>query len=570
MDRILKTVVALLLLVIGVSILNTPVEPASLHYKLYQYTETGPASWDLLSPGIYLGEYTRIGRINPIEFPVSHEEGEKTATEWRSIKNVTGVTGYAASVNDPDRVVLVDQGMNPLFYPPRQQSDLSLNFLYLNRDAKEVQVEGDLYEYTGWDGEEYHVLRVSHVNPYCVKQDPGPLDERQVELTPDQPYYYVNDTAKVTIRNHSYDWLHTGRDISLFLDVDGSWVEVQGYPGDYGITAELHLIFPGTSWSHKLPLYHLEPGDYKLVKEVWHSRGPRLEASTTFSVVEKPVSYANSTHVYGLRAVNFTLPTVPNQVPVPRVTQIPIPRAVAEEMAVNVFGFEAPYEVEGQVNPSIRKGDRRLEFTTHYDMLYHTDPGSYNDWSESEVLRAAENFLSKLERYWVDPTPLNYTIKSVGPSHISSGSTFGTTIREVAARYQLTLGGIPIYGPGADFKINVCRGEVSGCEIRRPVVSIEEYVDVTVTPREAIQLMLRGESATPELGFEVIQILPHGSELTINDVTLVYYTGTPGNQDRLIPVYVIRGVAHIDPVVFGEETSSFHKYIFATEYRPTP
>jgi len=36
--------------------------------------------------------------------------------------------------------------------------------------------------------------------------------------------------------------------------------------------------------------------------------------------------------------------------------------------------------------------------------------------------------------------------------------------------------------------------------------------------------MPRGESVTPELGFDILQMLPQGSMLTINNVTLIYHT----------------------------------------------
>ena len=310
------------------------------------------------------------------------------------------------------------------------------------------------------------------------------------------------------------------------------------------------------------------PGAYKLVKEVWHRGGPKVKVDTSFSVVEELVDHSNSTHVFGLRAINCTLPTVPDRVPVARMLNVPITAEDAEEIAVNVFGFKEPYEVKGETNPSISEGGRGLEFTTRYDIMYRSDPGSFNDWNMTRVIQVAEEFLSRLEPYWVDPTPLNYTLTWVGPSHISSYSTFSQTIREVGVRYQLTLAGVPLEGPGADFGINVCRYEVTSCEIRRPVLVVEGYMDVTVTPAEAVRGMLRGESATPGLGFEVVQVLPRGSELTITSVTLTHFTGLSRHHEWLTPVYVIRGVAHIDPAVYGEDTSSFHWYVYATDFRP--
>jgi len=54
----------------------------------------------------------------------------------------------------------------------------------------------------------------------------------------------------------------------------------------------------------------------------------------------------------------------------------------------------------------------------------------------------------------------------------------------------------------------------------------------------------------------------------VKSVAFTYNADLSRYQEWLTPVYVFRGVAHIDPVVYGEETSSFHWYIYATEFRP--
>jgi hypothetical protein len=76
--------------------------------------------------------------------------------------------------------------------------------------------------------------------------------------------------------------------------------------------------------------------------------------------------------------------------------------------------------------------------------------------------------------------------------------------------------------------------------------------------------MLRGESATPSIGFEVDQVYPLGRLLTINRVQLVYYTSLYG--EWLIPVYVIKSTASVDPVIHGESTAELIWYIYATNY----
>jgi len=569
MRRLVKLVAFTLVLVIAVCGTLSLDEPVpSLDYRLIKYTESALTSFDALPQDEHNETVKVIGRFCSIKLPVSRVEEGNTVTEWRGYVNVTGLEAYVPSMDDPFlRLVLVGQDMKPFEFPLPRQGRYPIEFQYLGPDAEEIQVEGDLFAHRGWDGVEYHVLRATEVSPYYVKEDPRPLTEAQVELYTDWKYYHTNNTAHVVIRNLSEDWLYVGRTVSMFKDVDGSWVEVQGYPDDWLVTNEQIILFPGAFWSHTLPLYHLGPGTYRLVKEASHRRGPAVNVETRFEVVERLKNYSNATHMFGLRSINCTLPTVPGRVPVAKAVRVPVTAEDAEEIAVNVFGFAEPYEVEGNTNPSIKKGDKSLEFSTRYDVMYRarsaSDLPSFNDWNRTRVVQLAEKFLSRLEPYWVDPTPLNYSITGVGPSHTSSHSTL-----EVGVRYQLTLEGVALEGPGADFVINVCGYEVTSCEIRRPVVAVEGYTDVTVTPEEAVRRMLRGESATPGLGFEVDQVLPRGSELTITSVTLTYNTDLSRYQEWLTPVYKIKGIAYVDPLVFGEETSSFHWYIYATEFRP--
>jgi len=511
--------------------------------------------------GTYLGENIEFGSLTTFKASVTRESDLDIVGygEVYGIKRegMAYPTGY-------DKVFLLDQENRLIPYPLNLKT--STTALELNNvlDSKEVSVKGELYNCSAWDGSWFLALKLDNQYIYSVKTDPKPLTEAQVMLYTDSVFYHVNDTAHVKIRNLSEDWLETGRTLWLFKEVNESWTETQPYPNDYLVTNELVFFFPGSSWSHELPLRHLSPGYYKLVKKVSHQDTPEIEVETHFTVIEELVDYSNSTHVFGLESINCTLPTVPDVIPVAKKIVIPISSDEAEEIAVNVFGFTQPYTVDGEVNPTIRTDERQLRFSTRYDMLYRGDyPDSFNNWNRTRVIETAENFLATLEPYWVDSTPINYSIAQVAPSHISSYSPTTETVREVGVRYQNTLEDIPLEGSGADFTINVCWDEVSSCEIRRPVVVVEGYINVTVTPSEAIQLMLRGESATPELGFEVDQVLPPGSLLTITDVTLVYHTD---QSEWLVPVYVIRGVAHIDPVLYDEDTSDFWWYVYASDF----
>ena len=555
------TLIFLVLIIVGISYhyLNTE-QPIELEKNIIDPMEP---PFNPIELGVHLGENIEFGSLTIFKASVTRESDPEIVGYGKVYGIQREHMAYPAGY---DKVFLLDQENRLIPYPLNLKT--STIALELNNvlDSEEVSIKGELYNCTAWDGSWFLALKVDNKCIYSRKNNPKPLTKSQVLVYTDSVYYHVNDTATVTIRNLSEDWLVSGRSLSLYEYVNGSWTETLDYQDNYENTAWTVMFFPGSSWSHQFPLYHLAPGYYMLEKEVWHSDAPKIKVGTCFTICDEPVDYSNSTHMFGLESVNCTLPTVPKVIPVARKLTIPISSDEAEEIAVNVFGFNEPYEIEEEVNPTVRTDEQQLRFSTRYDMLYRGDyPDSFNNWNRTRVIETAENFLAKLEPYWVDSSPINYSIVQVAPSHISSYSPITETVREVGVRYQNTLEDIALEGPGADFTINVCRGEVSSCEIRRPVVVVEGYINVTVTPLEAIQLMLRGESATPELGFEVDQVLPRGSQLTITNVTLVYHTDQ--QSEWLVPVYVIRGVAHIDPVLYDEDASDFWWCVYASGFR---
>jgi hypothetical protein len=521
------------------------------------FMETEITAPDPLKLGACIGETGETGRLASAMLPVTRTEKGDEQAIWRGFSNVTVIE----SSRERASLVLLDRDNRTIHYPVTWDSGEFSGTLHYLMDSRQVLVEGELFNYTAWNGERYQALRLTEVSPHSVSYDPAPLSPSQVEFSADAAYYHLNDTARLTVTNLSEDWLNVGSDIELYREVNGSLVEAQKYPDYYDVLDELIIFFPGASWAHPLPLYHLEPGDYTVVKEVYHSQGPKVEVETGFTVVEDWVSRANETHRFALRAMNCTLPEAPPRLPLPRVVHLPITGEAAEEIAVNVFGFEEPMELEEDRHTTVRSSGRSLEFRTRYDVFYRGDYGAFNVWDEARVVELAEALVSELEHYWVDETPLNYSVIRVGPSHRRDGS-----VLEVGVRYRLTLGGVPLVGPGADFGVGVSGYKVSGCEIHRPVLSVEGYEYVEISPVEAVQRMLKGESDTKALGFEILGMRPIGSEVTINNVSLAYFTDNPGGFSWLVPVYVIEGVFHVDPVEYGEETVGFEEYILATGF----
>jgi hypothetical protein len=527
-----------------------------------QYTDAWITSPDPLLLGVSLGETGVIGRISSAKLPVTvtmWDASKPNPDTWRGFSNVTVIERQVDHVN----VVLLDEEYNPIQYPVTWSPRNFYGDLQYLMDSLYVQVRGELFNYTGWDGELYQMLKLTGVSLYSVKFDPAPLSHFQIGFTTDMRYYHTNNTAMLSITNLSEDWIHFGRNIELYKVENGSLINAQEFPDNYVVTDELRKLFPGNTWSQPLPLYHLEPGEYTIVKEVNHYQSPKVRMKANITIVEDFVSKANATHRYALRALNCTLPEVPERLPIPRVVHIPITVEEAEEIAVNVFGFQEPIDVEGSRRIRIRSQGRELEFMTRYDLLYFGDYGTFNVWNETRVVHLAEELISKLEEYWVDSTPLNYSVRGVGPSMRTDG-----TVLEVGVGYRLSLDGVPLEGPGADFGVGVSNYEISGCEIHRPVLTIEGYEYVKTSPVEAVQRMLRGESDTHALGFDILGARPLGSEVTITKVSLTYYTDLPlpSGLDWLVQVYVIEGVFHVDPAIFEEETIEFREYILATGF----
>ncbi|TFH13605.1 hypothetical protein E4H04_11675 [Candidatus Bathyarchaeota archaeon] len=570
-------VLLVMIFVTAMSFLKTP----EVEFVPVERNNTGPHIWipeqytpleppfNPVSLGIFLGETKQIGCLTTLEAKVTKLD-DPSATGYGTVYGLER-TGIAYPVGY-DTVYLIDSENQ--FVPHPLDLKTSTIALELNNvlDSKEISVEGELYNCTAWDGSWFITLRIDNQYIYSVKYDPNPLTGSQVELYTDSVFYHVNDTAHVNIRNLSEDWLEAGRTLRLYKEMNGTWAEVQSYPDGYLVTLEIALVFPGSTISHELPLLRLPPSYYRLVKEANHPNSPKIEVETHFTIIEELVDYSNSTHVFGLESINCTLPEIPDVIPIARKVDVPINSSEAEKIAVNVFGFTEPYEFSlrlriGRDNPIITfaTNEKSLEFSTRYDIMYHGEyPDSFNNWNESKVIEIAEDFLASFEPYWVDETAVNYSLFRVGPSHISSASHLTESVREVGVRYQNTLEGVPLSGPGADFVINVCRDNVSSCEIRRPVVEIEGYSNVTVSPLEAIQMMLRGESATPSIGFAVDQVFPRSRLLTVNSVQLIYYTSLYG--EWLVPVYEIHSTARIDPVLYEEEITELVWYIYATDY----
>lgn len=264
-------------------------------------------------------------------------------------------------------------------------------------------------------------------------------------------------------------------------------------------------------------------------------------------------------------------PEVPEKAPILKVERIAINESLARLIAGDVFDFEKIDEVEAARGELVvRNGNRELCFRGLYDIFYSESGTSYTvtEWSEEEMVIIAEKFLEKLEKYWSTPTVVERSLSKVGPSCVSISSTdIVVAIHEIGVFYQQSAQGFNLIGPGADFSIRIADGRIICTDLHRPITQIEGYVNITVSPLEAVESALSGESAQTELGFQLLCIRPSTGNLTITNIELVYYTDFHGTHTHLPLVYLLKGEI-VGPDLGGDIIESeFEEYIFATDLR---
>jgi hypothetical protein len=257
--------------------------------------------------------------------------------------------------------------------------------------------------------------------------------------------------------------------------------------------------------------------------------------------------------------LNCSLPRIPEEAPVLRVHKVPVNQSVAVEIATNVFGFEEIDGVEGLVKGglTVKSGDKRLRFFSLHDIFYNEIGNRYTigEWSENETLEIANELLERLYDYWGTSELIEVSLHRVGPSSISIVDGF-TTVHEIGVLFRQTVHGIELWGPGADFSVCIANDRVVGVELHRPVLTIEGYDEIKVSPMEAIKRAMSGESAMHELGFEILGSTARN--LTISDIRLLYFSDFLGNQTHLPLVYCLKGFDNTYGRIYEE-------YIFATE-----
>ncbi len=144
------------------------------------YTDEWITSPDPLPLGASLGETSIVGQITSARIPVTvtmWDASKPNPDTWRGLSNVTVIERRVDHVI----VVLLDEEYNPIQYPVTWSPRRFYGDLQYLMDSLYVQVRGELFNYTGWDGKLYQTLRLTDVSLYSavgVKGNAAPVKIR--------------------------------------------------------------------------------------------------------------------------------------------------------------------------------------------------------------------------------------------------------------------------------------------------------------------------------------------------------------------------------------------------------
>ncbi len=94
------------------------------------------------------------------------------------------------------------------------------------------------------------------------------VGQRQMLMKTDKEVYDPGEVAKVRLVNLGSTRVWTGSDFLVERLEGGEWVFSDELTPDY-FTLELRILEPGGSMEWTIALGEAEPGEYRVVKEVW-------------------------------------------------------------------------------------------------------------------------------------------------------------------------------------------------------------------------------------------------------------------------------------------------------------
>lgn len=192
------------------------------------------------------------------------------------------------------------------------------------------------------------------------------------------------------------------------------------------------------------------------------------------------------------------------------------------------------------------------------------------EWNITEVKYIAENFINKLFKYWDYKTEVIYTESHVGPCYYTAEIDPETleetvTIHAIGVNYELSVNDTKLVGPGADFSIWVANGEIVSAELHYPCLIKSGDLEITITPQQAIERFIKGE--TQEHGYDDLSSpIAWEGACVVKSVDLSYYIDFSKEHQTYLPLnYEIKGVLKfIDPETKQPTELEFCEYLSAT------
>jgi len=278
-----------------------------------------------------------------------------------------------------------------------------------------------------------------------------------------------------------------------------------------------------------------------------------------------------------LSKLNLTLecdlPLTPEYVPQLKVERISISNDTAEEIALNAFNFTKIEQIKKMRSGKLAviEGTKRLYFYGLNDVYYQTlnDTAVVDKWTEAEIKSITDDFFDNLFEYWSVPTEADIELITIKPCCTTSYDDGTQIINQIGAIYTLKVNGIKLYGPGADFWVAIADNKVYDVELHIPSVSVEKYIELTVSPQEAVNRFISGRYSTEKLGFTPLYgPVPREGELIIKKVELSYFVDYRRDppQTHLPLVYRIVGeIVGPDPFEAEITTIEFDELVFIGE-----
>ena len=493
---------------------------------------------------------------------------------------INELTFLGTSLKDPEPitgVILLDWGQDAMIHIPSKskiklferdfESQYSGEFLITCLGAKKTVFILESSQNASMP-REMRTLKDIGINIYTPRQN-YTLGENFTAIVffvnNESEEVWVEAVSQYTINSYSLSHPEEGlsKDVHDTIDSEHPWIHI---PANSRITFDYMYCKPQYTGEFRISCLGAEKTVLILEPDI-------LPYENTFSPNETTAAQGPLGDLTRLNlTMNCDLPPTLEYVPWLKMERIPITNSKAEEIALNAFNFSDIEKIEttNMGSLAVVEGNKRLYFYGLNDVFYLTlgDKTIVEEWSEPEIRTIADEFLKNLYNYWRVPTEAHIEFNAIRPCYWTVHEDGTRDVNKIGARYNVKIGDISLYGPGADFGLSIANGIVYDVELHIPSVFIEEYTDLPLSPQEALDRFLAGNYSIEVLGFTTLYgAIPREGQLTIEKVELVYFINHHSDPPQTYPplCYMISGTI-IGPDPVGDEIISrgFHELIPVT------